>query len=459
VNASSPQSWRLRSSWPVTCRSSTRVTAAGSKKPCRRSRSGESVSCANGSRSPFSQAAAGIEKPRFCRGRSRAAAAARRPCAAAPSCEAAHLLPRRQREREVRHDGVEERHARLERVRHRRAVGLHEQVVDEVDAEVDVLQPREQLGALRLRDSARGRRRRVEAAARPGQLARARRREDLLPAVVALERRQVRARDEALRLVVEARLRVELGSRSTSGRAAARAPTRSASRSADVGVVAAEQLVAALPRQGDLDVGRRQLRDEVGRQRRRVGERARRMPRRAPAGAALRPGGARARGAASRTAPRPRARRRARRTTPPRTRSRTSAPAPTSPAPRAPRARRSRRRPRAAPPTGTSATRCARTESRSRARSSSTSSASSSCRSGSGPGRANRSSRGAPPLPDEQVAGPGSFRTSRKIEYGAGIELKARNASSASRSISPRGSALSSTRSAARRRRGGSRAA
>ena len=58
----------------------------------------------------------------------------------------AHLVPAREREREVRHHRVEERDARLERVRHRRAVGLHEQVVDEVGAEVDVLQAREQLG-------------------------------------------------------------------------------------------------------------------------------------------------------------------------------------------------------------------------------------------------------------------------------------------------------------------------
>ena len=48
------------------------------------------------------------------------------------------------------HDRVEERHARLERVRHRRAVRLHEQIVDEVRAEVDVLQAGEQLGALGL---------------------------------------------------------------------------------------------------------------------------------------------------------------------------------------------------------------------------------------------------------------------------------------------------------------------
>ena len=46
---------------------------------------------------------------------------------------------------------VAERHARLERVRHAGAVGLHEQVVDEVDADVDVLEPRELVGALGLR--------------------------------------------------------------------------------------------------------------------------------------------------------------------------------------------------------------------------------------------------------------------------------------------------------------------
>ena len=41
------------------------MTASGRKKPCRRTVSAESVSRANGSRSPRSQAAAGIEKPRL----------------------------------------------------------------------------------------------------------------------------------------------------------------------------------------------------------------------------------------------------------------------------------------------------------------------------------------------------------------------------------------------------------
>src|SRR5205823_2682524 len=65
VNASSPQSWRLQSSWPATCSSSSRKTGSGWKKPWRRRFSSASVSRANGSSSPRSHAAAGIEKPRL----------------------------------------------------------------------------------------------------------------------------------------------------------------------------------------------------------------------------------------------------------------------------------------------------------------------------------------------------------------------------------------------------------
>ena len=65
VKASSPHSWRLRSSRPARWSSISRITTSGRKKPWRRSASVESVSRANGSRSPRSQAAAGIEKPRF----------------------------------------------------------------------------------------------------------------------------------------------------------------------------------------------------------------------------------------------------------------------------------------------------------------------------------------------------------------------------------------------------------
>ena len=114
---------------------------------------------------------------------------------------------RREREREVGHDGVEERDANLERVRHRRTVGLHEQVVGEVDAEVDVLQARERLCSFRLGIARAIDVDGIEATARASQLCAQIRGEDLFPAVMPFERRQVRRADEALRLVIEARLR------------------------------------------------------------------------------------------------------------------------------------------------------------------------------------------------------------------------------------------------------------
>ena len=138
------------------------------------------------------------------RGRDREAAlravrrsrAARRPAAARRSrrffASAQHLLRRRQRERELGDDRVEERHAHLERVGHARAVGLHEEVVDEVRPDVDVLQAGERLGAGGLGEAGppRGRAGRSR---RPAPRLEQRRprvgREDLLPAVMALERR------------------------------------------------------------------------------------------------------------------------------------------------------------------------------------------------------------------------------------------------------------------------------
>src|SRR5262249_31768938 len=51
-----------------------------------------------------------------------------------------------------------------------------------------------------------------------------------------------------------------------------RAPGAQGELVGDVRVVAAEELVAALPREGDLDLRRGELRDEVGRQGGRVGE-------------------------------------------------------------------------------------------------------------------------------------------------------------------------------------------
>ncbi len=90
---------------------------------------------------------------------------------------------------------------------------------------------------------------------------------------MALERRQVRGADEALGLEVEAGFR--RGCRQAFDKRARR--TGEAARSGrelvgDVGVVAAEELVASLAGEGDLHVLGRQLGDEVGRQGRRVAE-------------------------------------------------------------------------------------------------------------------------------------------------------------------------------------------
>jgi hypothetical protein len=92
--------------------------------------------------------------------------------------------------------------------------------------------------------------------------------------VVALERRQVSGADEALCPIVEARSpgrgREPLDERAQERRRPA-GPLRE--QIGRVGVVAAEELVAALAGESDLDVLGRKLGDEVGRQRRRVGER------------------------------------------------------------------------------------------------------------------------------------------------------------------------------------------
>ena len=98
-------------------------------------------------------------------------------------------------------------------------------------------------------------------------------REDLLPGVVSLERRQVRPAHEALGPVVEARLarggRQQLDERPQERGGPADPRGQPVGH---VGVVAAEELVAALARERHLDVVGRELRDEVGRERRRVGE-------------------------------------------------------------------------------------------------------------------------------------------------------------------------------------------
>ena len=140
--------------------------------------------------------------------------------------------------------------------------------------EVDVLEAREQLGTV-----GRGVRR-LEQRERPhrsgatGELAARVVGEDLLPRVVALERRQVRAADEPLRLVLERYAAIGAGEpldeRAHEPRQAADALGEQVR---GVRVVAAEELIAALARECDLHIRRREPRDEVGRQRRGVGER------------------------------------------------------------------------------------------------------------------------------------------------------------------------------------------
>ena len=190
--------------------------------------------------------------------------------------EAAHLVPGRQGQGELGHDLVAERHPGLERMSHAGAVRLHQQVIDQVDAEVHVLQASELLGVLGLGVARPIDVERIAAAAalRAEQLGARIVGEDLLPGVVALERRQPGPADEALCLVVEARLRRR--ARQAADQRRDRRRERGHPRCdeiGDVGVVAAEELVGPLPRERHLDRFGRELRDQVGGQSRRVGER------------------------------------------------------------------------------------------------------------------------------------------------------------------------------------------
>ena len=395
VNASSPQSCRERSSRPATCSSSRRVTASGCRKPWRRSVSGDSVSRANGSQLAAQPRRGGDREAALAsRARPRAAAAARPPCRSSRFFERPRTLCRTGSENaKFDDDGVHERNARLERPRHRRAVGLRQQVVDEVEAEVDVLQAGQELVSLGLGEARAVADERVEAAAAAGQLG----------ARVGA-RRSPSSRGGARAAAGAPRGRSAspcsrgwpCASRTAAARRAGRAasgerPDALGEQVGDVGVVAAEELVAALARERDLDVLGGELRDEVGRERRRVGERlVERCGERRQQQRRVRPQHELAMDGPVALRDGPRAgelverrfleadRERAHRLRRLLGRERASAPESTPP--------------ESSTPTGTSAIRCARTESRRRARHSSTSSASSSSwRAGSGPGRAKRS--------------------------------------------------------------------
>src|SRR4029079_18720136 len=115
---------------------------------------------------------------------------------------------------------------------------------------------------------------RVDRAPPDGQLRACVGGEDLLPAVVALERRKAGGAREELRLVVEAlllrRRRQQLGERPGRRRGGTEAPRE---QIRDVGVVAAEELVAPLAGERALPLLRGEPRHEVRRECRRVGER------------------------------------------------------------------------------------------------------------------------------------------------------------------------------------------
>ena len=92
--------------------------------------------------------------------------------------------------------------------------------------------------------------------------------------MVALERRQVRSADEALRLVVQARPGARGGQALDERPEERRGPPGPLGEQVGrVGVVAAEELVAALARESDLHVVGCEPGDEVGRERRGVRER------------------------------------------------------------------------------------------------------------------------------------------------------------------------------------------
>ena len=159
-------------------------------------------------------------------------------------------------------------------MRHRCAVGLHEQVVDEVDTQVDVLQPRELVDLRGLGVSGAEQVHGIEAVPAARELGTQVGREDLLPTVVTLERREVSCPDEPLRPVVEARTRV--GAREPLHErpgGACQAADPGGEQVGSVRVVAGEELVASFAGKGHLHVRCGELRDKVGRERGRVRER------------------------------------------------------------------------------------------------------------------------------------------------------------------------------------------
>ena len=190
--------------------------------------------------------------------------------------QAANLLGRRQGERQLGNRLIAEGHPGLQRVGHAGPVRLHEQVVHEVDPKIQVLKARQRLGSVGLLVTSPVQIEGIRDAVPPTrhELGAGIGGEDLLPGVMPLHRGEMRAAHEPLRLVVEAGLGGGAGQpldhspqRPSRGRQARGELIRY------VRVVAAEQLIAPLPGQRDLDRAGGELRDQVGGQRRRIGER------------------------------------------------------------------------------------------------------------------------------------------------------------------------------------------
>src|SRR5512132_833429 len=163
-------------------------------------------------------------------------------------CQAADLELPRERKGEAGHGLVEVGDSRFERMGHPSTIRLYEQVVDEVAAEVDVLKPGELIGSFCLGVAAPLAFHWVVVRVKPGSkdLCASLEGEDLLPAAMAFERRQVCGANESLRAVVEARS--ALGARQGSDERTEEGRQRAQARREhvrQVRVVAAEELVTS----------------------------------------------------------------------------------------------------------------------------------------------------------------------------------------------------------------------
>ena len=258
---------------PTRARPAAARTAAG-RKPAR-GRSSSSTSRASSRSSPRNQRASGTPKPVFPRPATSGGSASANARRSATLPSAARDLQRvRQRDAELEHLVVEERRAQLERVRHRRDVGLQQQVAGEVGADVEPLQP----GDARSRRAERAPTRRRARARTSAPTARRAARRERPPSAARSARPAGSGRDlEEAAGAVGARARLPPGGRQQAQRrgAARRQRHRDAPGEPVRGVplVPGERLVAAVARERDGDVPARQLGDEELRQRRLVAER------------------------------------------------------------------------------------------------------------------------------------------------------------------------------------------